>query len=126
MPAVGSQGSRGGLLTAVVVFTILFVTATVVAIYFGVDDGKKTDELQTQAERTKTIYGPQDLSNLRYQEIASHLTPGQTILSVALQDAQLLAESINGRSAVNAKTPGAAADQRTLGTGRCGAEAAEP
>jgi hypothetical protein len=114
MPAVGSQGSRGGLLTAVVVFTILFVTATVVAIYFGVDDSKKTDELQTQSERTKTIYGPQDLSNLRYQEIASHLTPGQTILSVALQDAQLLAQSINGRSAVNAKTPGAAADQARL------------
>lgn len=114
MPAVGPQGSRGGLLTAVVVFTILFVTATIVAIYFGVDDGKKTDLLQMQAERTKLIYGPQDLSNLREQEIAKNIKPGQTVLSVALADAQQLAETINGKSAVNAKTPGAAADQAHL------------
>ena len=41
MPAVGPQGSRGGLIAATVVFTILFVTATIFAIYFGVDDSKK-------------------------------------------------------------------------------------
>jgi hypothetical protein len=114
MPAVGPQGSRGGLLTAVVVFTILFVTATIFAIYFGVDDGKKTDLLQQKIDQTKQIYGAQDLASLRYQEILRTLKPGQTILSVALQDAQQLAETINGKSATNAKTPGAASDQAHL------------
>ena len=56
MPAVGPQGSRGGLIAATVVFTILFVTATIFAIYFGVDDSKKTELLQTQIDRTKLIY----------------------------------------------------------------------
>ena len=111
MAAVGPQGSGGGLIAAVVVFTILFVAATIFAIYFGVDDGKKTELLQTQVDRSKAIYSSQDLSNLRYQEIAHSPKPGQTILSVALQDSQELAEVIDGKLAANAKQPGASAEE---------------
>ena len=35
--AVSPQGSRAGLITAVVIFAILFVTSTIFAIYFGVN-----------------------------------------------------------------------------------------
>ncbi len=56
MPAVGPQGSRGGLITAVVVFTILFVTATIFAIYFGVDDSKRAESLTMSAKKTQEIY----------------------------------------------------------------------
>jgi len=111
MAAVGPQGSGGGLIAAVVVFTILFVAATIFAIYFGVDDGKKTELLQAQVDRSKAIYSSQDLSDLRYQEIAHSPKPGQTILSVALQDSQELAEVIDGKLAANAKQPGASAEE---------------
>lgn len=111
MPPVGPQGSRGGLITAVVVFTILFVMATIFAIYFGVDDSKKTELLTTQTNRSKDIYSGQDIFNPRYKEITKNPRPGQTVLQVAFQDSQNLAELINGKTAASATQPSAAADQ---------------
>jgi hypothetical protein len=110
MPAVGPQGSRGGLIAAVVVFTILFVTATIFAIYFGVDDSKKTDLLLTQADRTKLIYSAQDLNSPRYSELQKGPRTG-TILQASFQDSQGLAETIAGKNASFAKTPALASQQ---------------
>ncbi len=111
MPAVGPQGSRGGLITAVVVFTILFVTATIFAIYFGVDDNKRTELLTTQTKRTQDIYSAQDLASQRYTQINKNRKPGQTVLQAAFQDSQNLSELITGKTAANAAQPTAAADQ---------------
>ncbi|MGD0768502.1 MAG: hypothetical protein ABSB42_09950 [Tepidisphaeraceae bacterium] len=111
MAAVGPQSSGGGLIAAVVVFTILFVAATIFAIYFGVDDGKIRDQLQVEKNNNKLIFSSQDLGNLRYAEIKSSLKPGQSILSVALQDSQELAETIDGKLEANKKQPVAAAEQ---------------
>jgi BRCA1 C Terminus (BRCT) domain len=105
MPAVGPQGSRSGLVTAVVVFTILFVTATIFAIYFGVDDNKNTAQLQTQNNRTKQIYSAQDMANKRYAEIANRLRPGQTVLGVAFEDSQNLADFVAGKTVGAATQP---------------------
>jgi hypothetical protein len=110
MPAVGPQGSRGGLIAATVVFTILFVTATIFAIYFGVDDSKKTELLQTQIDRTKLIYSAQDLNSPRYAELSKG-PRGGTILQSSFQDSQSLAETIAGKSATFAKTPAMAAQE---------------
>jgi hypothetical protein len=110
MPAVGPQGSRGGLITAVVVFTILFVTATIFAIYFGVDDNKHTELLTTQTKRTGDIYSAQDLVSPHYNLINKNRKPGQTVLQAAFQDSQDLAELVNGRTAGSAMQPSAAAD----------------
>lgn len=114
MPAVGPQGSRGGLIAAVVVFTILFVTATIFAIYFGVDDSKKTEMLQTQQDKSKSIYSSQDLLNQRYLELSRSPRMGMnapTILQTSFQDSQNLAETIGGKSATYAKTPTLASEQ---------------
>jgi hypothetical protein len=46
MPPV-AQSSRGGLITAVVIFVILFVTATIFAIYYGVDAAKAHEDYAT-------------------------------------------------------------------------------
>ena len=107
MPTVGPQGSRGGLIAATVVFTILFVTATIFAIYFGVDDNKKTELLTTQALRVKDIYSAQDMLNKRFVELAKPMArkPGTTILQVAFQDAQDLGELISGKSPTLASDP---------------------
>jgi hypothetical protein len=110
MPAVGPQGSRGGLIAATVVFTILFVTATIFAIYFGVDDSKKTELLQTQIDRTKLIYSAQDLNSPRYAELSKG-PRGATILQSSFQDSQNLADTIAGKNAAFAKTPALAAQQ---------------
>ncbi|MGD0462553.1 MAG: hypothetical protein ABSB74_08695 [Tepidisphaeraceae bacterium] len=111
MPAVGPQGSRGGLITAVVIFTILFVTATIFAIYFGVDDSKRAEQYTMQLKRTQDIYSSQDLVSARYTQISKNRKPGQTILQAAFQDSQDLAELVNGKSAASAMQPSAAADQ---------------
>ena len=57
MPPISPQGSRGGLITATVVFAVLCVTFAIFAIYFAVDDNKKTDQLATQIQKSKLIYG---------------------------------------------------------------------
>jgi hypothetical protein len=110
MPAVGPQGSRGGLIAAVVVFTILFVTATIFAIYFGVDDNKHTELLTTQGKRTQDIYSAQDLVSPQYNQINKNRKPGQTVLQAAFQNSQDLAELVNGKTAAGAVQPTAAAD----------------
>jgi hypothetical protein len=110
MAAVGPQGSGGGLIAAVVIFTILFVAATIFAIYFGVDDQKKTELLQGEKDKSKWISSSQDMTNPRYLEIRSS-KPGQSVLSVAFQDSQELAEVIDGKREANKKQPGAAAEE---------------
>jgi hypothetical protein len=112
MPAVGPQGSRGGLLAAVVVFTILFVTATIFAIYFGVDDSKKTEALQVAMDKSKLTYSGADLQTQRYQaltKIASQTRPPKTILQMSFADSQNLADMIAGKHASHASDPMAAA-----------------
>src|SRR4051812_45566378 len=46
-PITGNQGSRTGLVTAVVIFTILFVTATIFAIYYAVQAQTAREDLTT-------------------------------------------------------------------------------
>src|SRR5438477_631735 len=47
MPPVTPQSSRAGLITAVVIFVVLFVAATIFAIYYAVDANKTHDRLQS-------------------------------------------------------------------------------
>jgi hypothetical protein len=54
-PAVSPQGSRGGLVAAVVVFTVLFVAATIFGIYYGVQDSKAEDQLSELNSRYNKI-----------------------------------------------------------------------
>jgi hypothetical protein len=111
MPAVGPQGSKGGLLAAVVVFTILFVTATIFAIYFGVDDNKKTDLLDQANEKTRLIYSGADVVSPPYVAISKNLPRGRTVMQVAFANSQALAEMISGKNTANQTDPTAAAER---------------
>jgi hypothetical protein len=116
MAAVGPQGSRGGLLAAVVVFTILFVTATIFAIYFGVDDSKKTEALQVQLDKAKLTMSGADMQTQRYQALTKQATqtrPPKTILQMSFADSQNLADVIAGKHASHAADPMAAAAAAT-------------
>ena len=63
MPPSGSQGSRSGLVAAVVVFTILFVTATIFAIYYGVQESQTEQRLTTLNRQYQDIIGNSDWDN---------------------------------------------------------------
>ena len=58
MPApVATQGSRGGLITAVVVFTILFVVSTIFAIFYGVAANKAEADVLALRKQYKDVAG---------------------------------------------------------------------
>src|SRR5690606_11207228 len=55
MPPPANPGSRGGLITAVVIFAILFVTATIFAIYYGTQAAKTQRDLKETAATVNDI-----------------------------------------------------------------------
>jgi hypothetical protein len=112
MPPISPQGSRGGLITATVVFAVLSVTFAIFAIYFAVDDNKKTDQLTTQIQKSKQIYG--DISSPRVQALLEERTRNpnreQTALAASIEDWQILADLIDGKNPAAIKTPSVVVD----------------
>jgi hypothetical protein len=104
MPPINTQGSRGGLVTALVVFTILFVTAAIFAIYFNVQlraveldltNNKKTyNDVVREAE-----LGTSDMSAL--QALKADPSSGmasETLMGIALKQRGDLTKDITGGS----------------------------
>lgn len=54
-PPIAQQGSRGGLITAVIVFAILFVTSTIFAIYFNVNWRASEDKATNTDRKYKQV-----------------------------------------------------------------------
>lgn len=108
MPSVGPQGSRGGLITAVVVFTIGFVTATIFAIYFGVALNKEQDLRKTDAVRSKHIYLDATSPRIVALETEALSNPNlreKTAMAAAIDETQQLSEAIAGHSAAATTQP---------------------
>ena len=109
MPPV-NQGSRGGLITAVVIFTILFVTATIFAIIYSVEARRMTEEHQTLQERYNEIVEQtevegtlvQDLKAMRANSKYPGVTEGMPVINVAVQQRDTLARRIAGSGATAA------------------------
>lgn len=104
MPPVTQQNSRAGLITAVVIFTILFVTATIFAIYYGVE----ATRLQKDYTELKTKYIPRIIpeGGLTSPIIAeleaarsdpnSGMPSSMALLDVAVKQRDELAQTITG------------------------------
>ncbi len=104
MPPVSQQNSRAGLITAVVIFTILFVTATIFAIYYGVE----ATRLQKDYADLKSKYIPRIIpeGGLTSPVIAeleaarsdpnSGLPASMALLDVAVKQRDNLAQTITG------------------------------
>jgi len=92
------QGSRAGLITATVVFVILFVVSTVFAIYYGVESRRVAQEMETVVAKQKA-YLPSgfeanaELSGLRDVQADYGVN---TIIDVALAQRDALAKKITG------------------------------
>jgi predicted nucleic acid-binding Zn-ribbon protein len=114
MPPVGPQGSRGGLVAAVVVFTVLFVASTIFAIYFGVQDSKAEESLQsltsTYREIAHDVNGP-DVIALRQIARSDSRLEEQTALAEAIQQRKDLSEQILGHAAAQLADVGATISQ---------------
>jgi predicted nucleic acid-binding Zn-ribbon protein len=114
MPPVGSQGSRGGLVAAVVVFTVLFVASTIFAIYFGVQDSKAEESLQsltsTYREIAHDVNGP-DVIALRQLARSDSRLEEQTALAEAIQQRKDLSEQVLGHAAAQLADVGATISQ---------------
>src|SRR5436305_1970944 len=74
MPPVAPQSSRAGLITAVVIFVVLFVAATIFAIYYAVDANKTHDRLTTvgstlipREQPEGSVTSPQQMAEVRAQ-----------------------------------------------------------
>ena len=115
MPPVSPQGSRGGLITAVVVFTIGFVLATILAIYYGVEVSKDEDTIKTIGDRMKTYV--QDTSSPHFKVLMTDKdSPNlreHTVVAAAMKESQDLSDAIVGKDAASAAHPTAAIDKAT-------------
>jgi hypothetical protein len=110
MPPPANQGSRAVLVTWTVVTAILFVTATVFAIYFYVDASKVSELAKTNGAKYADIIDESALGNpsndFTALQAARHATgspipginPSMKLLDVALAQRNYLAKLIAGPS----------------------------
>jgi len=114
MPPVGPQGSRGGLITAVVVFTIGFVTSTILAIYYGVALSKAQDQYKTTTDRQHQYYvdtaSPQVQRLLQLAKTNVTLRE-HTALAASIWETQELAKTLVGEDSASTTRPTSAIDK---------------
>lgn len=106
MPPINTQGSRGGLVSALVAFTILFVTAAIFAIYFNVQ--LRATELEHENYKknyngivAETALGSQDITAMQAlkADSSSGFGPNDTVMDIALKLRGALAQDVAGASA---------------------------
>ncbi len=108
MPPPANPGSRGGLITAVVIFAILFVTSTIFAIYYGTQAAKTERDLEEVRQtiipdivrdpsRSSPILAP--LVEVRRQAALPGVQPSTPLIEVAIAQRDQLARTIAGPSA---------------------------
>lgn len=114
MPPV-SQGSRTGLITAVVIFAILFVTSTIFAIFYGVEAAKAREEQENLRRQTvneliatggMTTPVVERLKAVRTSGDTPGITPQMPLLDVAVTQRDRLSRMVDpgAQSAAAAET----------------------
>jgi hypothetical protein len=108
MPPINTQGSRAPLITTLVVFTILFVTATIFAIYFNVQL-QESQRLFNDYKKNyngvvaDTAFNTPEFTALK--TLAADQSSGfnrSTVLDIALKQRNDLAQAITGTPATDA------------------------
>ncbi len=107
MPPPANPGSRGGLITAVVIFAILFVTATIFAIYYGTQAAKIQRDLDETAASIRDIVRDPSRSSAELEPLIQARQSGNIpgvqrdtpLIEVALAQRNALARTIAGPQA---------------------------
>lgn len=93
---VTQQGSRAGLITAVVIFVILFVASTIFAIYYQVQMTQR-EELRREAQEKLDVYvRPEAVASADVQDLITQAKKPDAALDVALQQRSMLSRDIAG------------------------------
>src|SRR5947209_13679957 len=108
MPPV-NQGSRGGLIAALVVFVVLWLVFTIMWIYSNTQLTKQTQSLETLNKRYAEVASSSALTNegdvsqilAAREKIQSELQGGQTAVDVALAEIRRLTRDINSTPSSN-------------------------
>lgn len=69
MPPINTQGSRSGLITAVVIFAVLFVTAVIFAIYFDVQLKASSADFTNYKKQYNGVVSESDLTTPQFAEL---------------------------------------------------------
>jgi hypothetical protein len=103
MPPINTQGSRGGLVTALAAFTILFVTAAIFAIYFNVQLSATKLEFDNYKKNYNGIVSETELSTPDIATLqalktdsSSGYSPNDTVMDIALKQRGALTQDITG------------------------------
>jgi hypothetical protein len=116
MPPVSPQGSRGGLIAAVIVFTIGFVASTIFAIYYGVALSKEEDVNKAASDRSRIYYLESASPRIDALKLEARSNPNlreHTVLAASMQETEDLAEKMVGKDAATAGAPTDAITQAT-------------
>ena len=107
MPPISPQGSRTGLVTALVIFVILFVTTTILWIYESAERRNRDDRIADFEKRyaavvdDATINGPEVQALNQARDTAPQYS-GMSAMRVALAQRDELAKAIAGTAAAPA------------------------
>ena len=98
MPPAAQQGSRAGLITALVIFVILFVTTTILWIYQNAEATRLSEELARQSQKYAPAVSDEDLASPAYTALAGADggAAGQTAFQRVVAQRAALAKAITG------------------------------
>lgn len=120
MPSV-NQGSRAAIVTWTVITSILFVTATILAIYFYVDATGARDALATMTKKYSSIAAEGEINSpavaglleARQNDQSGLLNPQMTGIQVALAQRDALAKLLAGSAGADDASGNAFANATT-------------
>ncbi len=109
MAAVSPQGSKTGLIVALVVFVIGFVVATIYAIYYNAQWAKA--QVDADHERTTRLQyvNEADVTNPDIQKYVAAAKKPQAAINVVIAERSLLAKDISGKADMSSTQADAAA-----------------
>src|SRR5689334_10219111 len=97
MPPVTPQSSRAGLITALVVFVILFVTSAVLAVYNMAEAGKLQQEVaRSRSESAQFVTDPDKTSEQVAAAVAAGRESGKSAVQQLIDERDAAVKQILG------------------------------
>jgi hypothetical protein len=97
-PPISPQGSRTGLVTALVVFVILFVTTTILWIYENAERRNRDQTIKEMTDRYNPVVAEPQLTSADVSTlIEAGRNSNQTAIEAAIAQRKELAKTISGR-----------------------------
>jgi multidrug efflux pump subunit AcrA (membrane-fusion protein) len=101
MPPIPQQGSRAGLITALVIFAILFVTATIFAFIYNARATRADLDLDNLRKKYNTVVAEGALTSPEVTTLRD-AGGGDTVVNVAMAQTRQLAALLGGRDVATA------------------------